>query len=170
MTPVPQPLWSVQSEDIVAVVVEDFGSGEILEVHREVDELWGVVSPNAGPADADRVERAVSWLASPSPRAEVLDVIDLSAFQLDRPRYRVEIVLRDGSRNTFQVGRQSPTGGSSYVLVPGRVGVAVVSDLGLEEVLTLRDDLLVTPSPEGDATEQSMPGSPTAAPTNEEDS
>jgi hypothetical protein len=103
------------------------------------------------------VERALSWLASPAPRAELPDAIDLEPFQLDEPNYRVEITLRDGRTLGFLVGREAPTGGSRYVSLAGRAGVLVVSSFGLDEVLTLQRDLLPTPtpSPEPSATELS---------------
>ncbi len=157
----------MSSEDIVALIIEDFEAGGAMEVRRDADQLWHIVSPESAPADAARVERAISWLAAPSPRAEVLEVTDLSAFHLDNPRYRVEIVLNDGTRLGFQVGRESPTGGSTYLAVPGRPGVVVVSNFGLEEVLTLREDLLITPSPEAQPTEVSE--APTTEPSDDEE-
>jgi len=147
-TPTPQPLWTVASEDIIGLRVEDLEAGETIELERDLEALWRIASPQPGPADAARVERAVSWLASPAPRAEIPEATDLQPFQLDEPSYRIEVRLRDGSTQSFSVGREAPTGGSRYVSISGRVGVLVVSSFGLDDVLTLHRDLLPTPTPE----------------------
>ncbi|HEX9674452.1 MAG TPA: DUF4340 domain-containing protein [Anaerolineales bacterium] len=147
-TPAPQPLWTVASEEIVGLIVEDLQAGETIELERDPEDLWHIVSPRPGAADPARVERAVSWLASPAPRAEIPEATDLQPFQLDEPNYRIEVRLADGSKRTFSVGREAPTGGSRYVSLPGRVGVLVVTSFGLDEVLTLHRDLLPTPTPE----------------------
>jgi len=150
-TPTPsaslEPLWRVESSDIVSLTVEDLRAGTVLQLERDSEDLWRIVEPETLPADPARVERAVAWLSSPTPRAEVLDAIDLTAFALDQPEFRVEIVLSNGERHEFSVGRQSPTGDSRYASSPGRVGVQILSLVGLEEVLNLASDLLPTPTP-----------------------
>jgi hypothetical protein len=146
-TPMPQPLWTVASEDIVGLLVEDLEAGETIELERDPEDLWKIVSA-AGSCRSRKVERAVGWLASPAPRAEIPEAADLQPFQLDEPRYRIEVRLADGSNLTFSVGREAPTGGSRYVSMAGRVGVLVVSSFGLDDVLTLHRDLLPTPTPE----------------------
>ena len=152
-TPTPMPMWTVASDEIVGLVVENLQAGERIELVRDPVDLWRTVSPVAGPADAARVEQAVSWLAAPSPRAELPEVTDLAPFELAEPVYRVEVSLRDGRRLSFSVGREAPTGGSRYVSLEGRSGVLVVSSFGLEEVLTLQPDLLPTPTPSAVPTE-----------------
>ncbi len=159
-------MWSVASEEIVALVVENLEAGETIALERDSEDLWRIVSPQPGPTDAARVERAVSWLASPAPRTELHDISDLTPFQLSEPSYRVEITLEDGSKLSFSVGREAPTGGSRYVSVPERPGVLVVSNLGLQEVLNLQPDLLPTPTPEpsATATEAGLPAAETPTP------
>ena len=142
-----EPLWQVESSDIVSLTVEDLRAGTVLQLERDPEDLWQIVLPETLPADPARVERAVAWLSAPTPRAEVLDSIDLTAFALDQPEFRVEIVLSNGERHEFSVGRQSPTGDSRYASSPGRLGVQILSLVGLEEVLNLAIDLLPTPTP-----------------------
>lgn len=142
-----EPLWQVESSDIVGLTVEDLQAGTVLQLERDPEDLWQIVLPETLPADPARVERAVAWLSAPTPRAEVLDSIDLTAFALDQPEFRVEIVLSNGERHEFSVGRQSPTGDSRYASSPGRLGVQILSLVGLEEVLNLAIDLLPTPTP-----------------------
>lgn len=146
----PDPIWTVASSDIVGLIVEDLRQAEVIELARDEEDLWRVVRPTSMPAEASRVERAVSWLASPAPRAELFEAIDLAAFELDDPHYRVEVETRSGDRFTLAVGREAPTGGSRYATSEGRPGVLVISTLGLDEVLNLGADLLATeasPSP-----------------------
>ena len=157
-TPTPQPLWTVASQDIVGLMVEDLEAGETIELERDPVDLWKIVSPRPGAADPARVERAIGWLPSPAPRAEIPEATDLQPFQLDEPSYRIEVRLAGGSNLSFSVGREAPTGGSRYVSMAGRVGVLVVSSFGLDEVLTLHRDLLPTPTPEPTV-------EPTVAPT-----
>ena len=143
-----EPLWQVESSAIASLTVEDLQAGTVLQLERDPEDLWQIVLPEALPADPARVERAVSWLSAPTPRAELLDPLDLGAFELDQPQYRVEIVLRSGERHEFSVGRASPTGDSRYASTPGRPGVQILSLVGLEEVLNLATDLLPTATPE----------------------
>ncbi len=143
----PEPLWQVESGEIASLTIEDLQAGTVLQLERDPEELWQIVLPEPLPADPARVERAVSWISAPAPRAELLDTLDLAAFELDQPQYRVEIVLKSGERHEFSVGRVSPTGDSRYASSPGRPGVQILSLVGLEEVLNLAADLLPTPTP-----------------------
>ena len=142
-----EPLWQVESSEIVSLTVEDLQAGTVLQLERDPEDLWQIVLPETLPADPARVERAVSWISAPTPRAEVLEALDLTAFELDQPHYRVEIVLKNGERHEFSVGRVSPTGDSRYASSPDRPGVQILSLVGLEEVLNLATDLLPTPTP-----------------------
>jgi hypothetical protein len=162
-TPTPMPLWTVASEEIVGLLVENLQAGESIELARDPVDLWRTVLPQAGPADAARVEQAVSWLAAPSPRAELPEATDLAPFELAEPAYRVQVSLQDGRTLAFSVGREAPTGGSRYVSLEGRAGVLVVSSFGLEDVLTLQKDLLPTPTPTTVPTEVPT-GEPTGTP------
>lgn len=143
----PEPLWQVESSEIASLTVEDLQAGTVLQLARDPVDLWQVQLPAVLPADAARVERAVSWLSAPTPRAELPNALELTAFELDHPQYRVEIVLKNGERHEFSVGRQAPTGDSRYASTPGRPGVQILSLVGLEEVLNLAKDLLPTPTP-----------------------
>ena len=150
-TPAPEPLWSVDSEEIVGLTVEDLTVSTLLRFERSAEELWRMVRPQAGEADIASVERAVSWLSAPSPRAQLSEVDDLSVFQLDAPDYRVELELSSGERLSFIVGRETPTGGSRYIASPDVEGVWIVSKLGLDEVLTLLKITEIPPTEAPDA-------------------
>ncbi|MFV1858028.1 MAG: DUF4340 domain-containing protein [Anaerolineales bacterium] len=136
-TPPPDPLWTVQSADIVALIIEDLTAGYLLQFERHEEDLWRMVRPEQGEAEVASVERAVSWLSSPNPRAKLTEVEDLSDYRLDLPEYRVTLLLSNGEKLSLMVGRETPTGGSRYIALPGTEGVWIVSTLGLDEVLDL---------------------------------
>lgn len=147
-TPVPQALWDVPAADIAAITVEDRVEGRVLEFERSAEDLWKVTLPLEGPADVAQVERAASWLASPSPRAKIVDVESLGQFGLVSPAYRIQILLANGSHLELSVGRETPTGSSRYVISPGIEGVVIMSSLGLDEILDLLSILDAIPIPE----------------------
>ena len=147
-TPVPQALWDVPAADIAAITVEDRVEGRVLEFERSAEDLWKVTLPLEGPADVAQVERAASWLASPSPRAKIVDVESLGQFGLVSPAYRIQILLANGSHLELSVGRETPTGSSRYVISPGIEGVVIMSILGLDEILDLLSILDAIPIPE----------------------
>ena len=136
-TPVPQALWAVPADEIAAITIEDRNEGRVLEFERSVEELWKMTRPVEGPADVAQVERAASWLASPSPRAQIFEVESLEQFGLVSPAYRIRILLANGTHFEFSVGRETPTGSSHYAISPGIEGVAIMNSLGLDEVLDL---------------------------------
>ena len=156
LPPTPSPLWTVESNTVEQLVIES-GEGEVLlAAARDASAGWVLRQPQAGPADAGRLERAVSWLAGPPVRAELEAPDDLTPFELDPPRYRVRLVTRQGSERTFGIGRQAPTGDTVYAMMPGRTGIALLSSFGVEEVLGLLE-LLPLPA-------NGMPSGGTAEP------
>jgi hypothetical protein len=157
VSPPPEPLWRVESADIATLTVENLKAGTVLQLTRDAGDLWQIVLPQAQPADAARVERAVAWVAAPTPRAALPDALQLADYGLEDPEFRVEIVMVSGERHEFSVGRTSPTGDSRYATTPGRSGVQILSLVGLEEVLNLEADLLPTATPEPTATPTPVP-------------
>lgn len=151
-TPLPEPIWMVDTESISSIRVEDLLSKAVLEVQRDEALLWKVVLPEAREADAARVERAASWLANPAPRSEIAMQDDLSIFGLIEPEFRVTVVLQEGETLSLDVGRMSPTGGSRYVRYSGRDAILLMRDFGLAEVLDLIVDLAPTATPTPDET------------------
>lgn len=140
----PEPVWSLESSDIVAVTVEDLESDQVVELMRDEQDLWRMVRPDELAVDAARVERAASWLAAPSPRAEILDAQDLADFELDDPHFRISVTTSSGDQLVLTLGREAPTGGSRYASFGERPGVLVFSTVGLDEVLQLGPDLIPT--------------------------
>ncbi|MCJ7511791.1 MAG: DUF4340 domain-containing protein [Anaerolineales bacterium] len=156
--PTPAPLWSVESAAVRRLVVEDGQGAVLLAAARGGETGWVLQAPQSAPADAGRLERAVSWLISPPVRAELDLQADLAPFELDPPRYRVRLETADSAERSFAIGRVAPTGDTVYVLMPGRPGIVLLSDYGVAEVLSLLDPLPVVP--QGTAVQTEATASP----------
>lgn len=147
VTPTLEPLWSLDSDAIQGIRVEDLLAQEAIEVSRDEESLWKLVLPEPREVDAARVERAVSWIANPVPRSEMDLQDDLSIFGLVEPEYRVTVILEDARQLSFEVGRSAPTGGARYVRTSEREGILLMRDFGLQDVLNLITDLAPTATP-----------------------
>jgi len=142
----PEPLWTVESAAIEQLVVESGEGKVLLAAARDASAGWVLSQPHAGPAEAGRLERAVSWLASP-PVRDVIDASgDLTPFELDPPRYRARVITREGDEWSFDIGRQAPTGDTMYARIADRAGILLLSRYGVEEVLNLLDPIPLAPS------------------------
>ncbi len=157
-----EPMWNLGAAHIVSLRVEDLSAGTSVALELREDGAWWLVEPEAVPADTARVEQAVAWLALPIPRSQVDDAGDLAAFGLDTPHQRVTAGTDDGRELTFEVGDEAPTGTLTYVRLPDRSGVLVVSKYGLSDVLSLLDPL---PIPEPTGTPTAPAPTVTAEPT-----
>lgn len=155
----PVPLWTLSAADVEMLRVEDPDSGEVVELHRDADELWVLVEPVTGAADASLVESAVAWLESPVPTRTLDQVDDLDPYGLAEPRRIVEVELKDGSSMILNVGREAPTGAVAYVRVDDRPEIHTMSIYALDTVLGLLDEIpLLAPTP-------TPTSSPTVVPT-----
>jgi hypothetical protein len=146
-TPTLEPLWSVPTTDIVGLRVEGLETGAIVEVRRGDEQTpWRMIKPEEGPADAARVEWAVTALVSPRPQATLPMPDDLEPFGLAEPSLRVTVFMADGVTRSFEVGRVSPAGGVFYVTVPGRDEIVMLNEYSLSDVLSLLDELPYAPT------------------------
>jgi hypothetical protein len=144
--PTPAPLWTLESDAIQQVVIESGAEDVLLAAQRDASAGWLLTQPSQAPADPGRLERAVSWLASPPVRAEIAAPRDLAPFELDPPRYRVLVRSSEGSERAFVIGRAAPTGDTVYARLPGREGIVLLSGYGVEEVISLLDPLPLVPT------------------------
>jgi hypothetical protein len=141
--PTSAPLWSIETGDVERLMIENGEGTVMLMAARDADAGWVLETPASGPADSGRLERAVSWLLSPPVRAELEPVGDLSPFELDPPRYTIQVALADGGQRAFSLGRVAPTGDTVYARFDGRPGILLLSKFGVDEVLDLLDPLPV---------------------------
>jgi hypothetical protein len=146
-TPAPSPVWSLTSDQIQSLRVESAGVEEVLELRRDPAAGWRMTSPVNAPADAARVESAVTWLASPQVRDELPGSKDLEPYGLASPAHRLVVTTKDGAEYALDVGRAVPTGGYVYVLHPARAGILVVSEYGVQDVVDLLTTLPFIPTP-----------------------
>lgn len=144
--PTPSPLWTVESDAVERLVIESGEGKVLLAAARDPSAGWVMQEPQAGLADAGRLERAVSWLASPPVRSELEAPDDLAPFELDPPRYRVRLSTRQGAEQAFVIGRAAPTEDTVYALMPGRTGIVLLSGYGVDEVLGLLEPLPFVPT------------------------
>lgn len=164
--PTPESLWSYDSAEIEGLRVEDLVSGEVVEVRRDPGTVWVLVQPEEGPADAGRVEQAVTWVRSPPVSRVLAGERDLGPFGLAEPNIRVILVLKDGNTRSFDVGAATGIAGTTYIKATGSDGIQVVSGYSLDDVLALLDDPPVvqptlTAEPPADSV---MPGTSTPGP------
>jgi len=145
--PTAEAVWQVLEADVAGLRVEDLEERRALEVRRDPNSLWVLVEPQSGIADASRIERVITWLASPRPSFSIPEAEDLAPYGLDQPRVRVILLMKDGNTRYFNVGKDVPTGNSVYVQFAGRAGAFLLDKFGMDDVLNLLVDLpLVTPT------------------------
>ncbi len=132
--------WQVATSDVTALRVELLQEDQAVEVRGRGQE-WEVVSPERGPADPFRVSLALSWLEAGQVSGQVEPTADPEAYGLEPPRARILVGLRDGGLMRLEVGRQVPTGGLTYLRVPGRERLYLVSSSDLEMILSLVDPI-----------------------------
>jgi hypothetical protein len=156
-TPTLEPLWSVPTTDILGLRVEDLETGAIVEVRRGDEQTpWRMMEPDEGPADAAKVEWAVTALVSPRPQATLPMPGDLEPFGLAEPSQRVTVFMAGDATRSFEIGRVSPAGGVFYVTVPGRAEIVMLNEYSLLDVLSLLYELPYAPT--------ATPGEPTSLP------
>jgi hypothetical protein len=145
-TPAAGPLWELDTAQVRSIRLENLTDGEAMEVMRDPLDVWRVVEPVTGRADAARVEQALSSLASPQPQTILSSVQDLEPYNLATPERRVTITMKDGTDYRFDVGRATPTGSGIYIRVEDAEDVVVLSQYVLEDVLGLLDEVPLVPT------------------------
>jgi hypothetical protein len=165
-SPTPASLWSYDESQVQGLRIEDLKAGKIVEVHRNPDVAWKLTQPDEEPADAGRVEQAITWLRSPNVSRVLTADQDLGPFGLADPAVRVTLLLQDGTSQSFDVGASTGIAGTAYIRVAGGDQIQVVSGYSLDDVTGLLDDIpVVPPTATPVATAQGgTPGASTPAP------
>jgi len=143
--PTPESLWSFESIAVEGLRIEDLKAGKVVEVHRDPDLVWKLIQPEEQPADAGRVEQAVTWVRSPNVTRVLTGERDLGPFGLADPATRVTLLLQDGTTRSFDVGAPTGIAGKTYVKVVGGDDIQVVSGYSLEDVVGLLENPPVIP-------------------------
>ena len=130
----------------------------LVDLRRDVEFGWLLLQPQQGPADAAKIEEAVSWLARPQPLRVLASEENLLQFGLLDPRGRVTIILNEEESEILIIGNDVPTGNSTYIAIEGKPEVYVVSKFSIDSVTNLTvEDLLVAQDVELDETETPLP-------------
>jgi hypothetical protein len=139
VTPGPESPWSISADHVESVRVTDLTGPTVVVLRRDPSEGWRMLAPVLGPADAGRIEAAVAGVLAPAVRQDLAAVQDLEPFGLAPARYRVTLLMTDGTARSMDVGELDPTGSVYYVAVPGDDRVLMISRFSVEELLGLID-------------------------------
>ncbi len=154
--PTPESLWSYDEGDVQGLRIEDLKAGKVVEVRRDPDVAWRMIQPDEEPADAGRVEQAVTWLRSPNVSRVLTGQQNLEPFGLADRATRVTLLLQDGSTQSFDIGAPTGIAGSTYIRIAGGDAIQVVSGYGLDDVTgLLKDPPVVQPTSTPEPTSQS---------------
>lgn len=155
-----QMLLEIQLDAVQRVTVQD-SSGRSIAFERVDQGTWKLTAPQEQPADAAKIDPAVTSLASLSVLNPLEAAIDLDVIGLEAPAYTITVGLSEGQPRVIQVGGTTPTGTGYYARLDGGTPV-VVSKFGLDALIGLLDNPPVpateTPAP-GAATETVSPNS-----------
>jgi len=157
--PTPEPLWSYEATQVDGLRIEDLHSGKVVEVRRDPELAWKLIQPDEGPADAGRVEQAVTWVRQPEVSRVLSGQLDLLPFGLADPGTRVTLLLADGSTKAFDVGGAVGIGGKTYVRAGEGDDIQVVSQYSLDDIVGLLENVPVLPptsTPEVPPTSQTV--------------
>jgi hypothetical protein len=155
-TAAPDSPWSLSPEQVVSIRLTDLADPAVVVVRRDPEEGWRMVAPAIGGADAGRIEAALTAVLAPVVQQTLDLATDLEPFGLAPARFRLTLLMLDGTAHSMDVGAVDPTGSVYYVQVPGDGRVLMVSRFSLEDLL----GLLETPPyplPAEAPTEMSVP-------------
>lgn len=116
-TPIEPALWQLTATSVIGLQVEDLESGQVVRARRDPDKIWILEKPPAPLADIGRLERAANAIQVLRP-VDSIEASDLTEFGLEEPRYRFQLDLADGRRQTLELGRASPIGSVIYGRLP----------------------------------------------------
>jgi hypothetical protein len=117
-------------------------------------DTWTIGKPQAGPADATRVQGWIDQFGNLTADRAIDNVSDFGTYGLTQPKMNVQIALQGGKTVNLQFGNKTPDGGDYYVRVPDDstkassvylVGVSLGDDLN--SALTKPPVALPTPTP-----------------------
>ena len=136
-------------------------SGEIVELERDVDNVWALKLPFEASADQGSAEAAASQVTT----MRILDTlagIDLEVVGLEIPDYSITIEFTSGVERKADIGVITPTVSGYYVQnQDGKV--VIVTKSSVDSLLTLLTNppYLETPTPSPiPATETPVPSTP----------
>jgi hypothetical protein len=131
---------------VEALRLTDLTQPAVVVLHRDATEGWRMLAPALGGADVGRIEAALAGVLAPVVRQELGEAQDLQPFGLSPARFRVTLLLADGTARSMDVGDVDPTGSVYYATIPGDDRVLMVGRFSLEDLLGFVDSPPI-PSP-----------------------
>ena len=104
-------LTSLSTDDITSVA---FTAGQDNVEFDKKDDAWSEKSDADFPVNQDTVNTAVGGIASLSAAQEILDVEDLSEYDLDSPQNEIKLTTDDGD-TVLQIGMENESTSQYYV-------------------------------------------------------
>jgi hypothetical protein len=141
-----KPLFDLEFAKLQSVRLQR--RNEAVEFERDDAGAWQIVSPEQDqPTDSESLESTLSQLETVTGEP-MENAPEMAAMGLDQPAYRLLLTMEDGRQQTASVGKETPTGGSYYVLSSDG-SVYLVSSYLLDPILGLIDALPLqsTPTP-----------------------
>ena len=133
----PDSPWSISPEQVESIRLTALADPAVVVVRRDVDAGWRMLAPAIGAADAGRIEAALIAVLAPVVVQVIDPAPDLEPFGLSPARYRMTLLMVDGTAHSMDVGAVDPTGSVYYVQLPGEARVFMVSRFSLEDLLGL---------------------------------
>lgn len=137
-------------------------SGEVVEVARDANNAWRVMSPIEGMAEQGAAEAAASQVTTMRVLESIPD-IDLDLVGLTDPDYILNITFDNGQERTVNVGVITPTESGYYVQDASGGDVMIASKSSLDSLLGMLTfpPYLETPTPSPIPTETPLPAAAT---------
>ena len=144
-TPSSQAVFSFSLPEMQSIRLED-NQGRVVELEK-VNGAWSLVQPAAESTDADRASELATNLIQMRTISLLAQAPDWTAAGLDKPVYRVKVILADGSEQDLVTGTMTPTGSGYYAQLPGGK-VAVVDQFSVESLAGYLDSppIYLTPT------------------------
>jgi len=154
-TELPGSPWSLLAEQVESIRVTDLSASDLVVVKRDPTEGWRMLAPALSAAEAGRIEAALASALAPTVRQTLAAGADLGPYGLDPARFRLTLLMVDGTSRSIDVGDLDPTGSVYYARLPGEGRILMVSRFSLEDLLTL---VAVPPYPVPTETPGADPG------------
>lgn len=162
-TPVPTPqpqLFSLSAGNVKSLQIRDLRSPREVTVTR-TDSGWQLETPDNKPADATKVDSAVSQLISLQASRVISNVADLAPFGFNAATLEARLVMSDTTAYAITVGEKTTDSSSYYVIYTGdRSKVYLISAYAIESLVEWLNTPPYQPTPTATPT-----ATPLATPT-----
>jgi hypothetical protein len=122
-----------------------------VEIAREVPGSWTLVSEEAKPVEAGKVEQLCAQIAAVQVMTFLPEDTVPDALGLNAPIYTLQVTTGENQQHEILVGKRIPTGNGYYVQVNDQTPI-VIDQNNVDTIVSLMNALLVseptgTPAP-----------------------